>query len=240
MKAVGIIQARMGSQRLPGKSMMDIEGKPLLEHVIERVKLCKTLDIVVLAVTNKKEDIPLIELAKKHNVEHITGITGDVLDEFDKASKKYKADIVVRICADNPLIDPYEIDKLVYYHLRENADYSSNNRVHINSLPDGSGAEVINANILSNINEIANKPYYREHVTTYLYDNTEKYHMKMLDADPELRRPQYRLDVDYQEDLDFIREVYSELYKNGEIIRTIDIIRLLDSNPDLCKMRKKR
>ena len=240
MKVVGIIQARMGSERLPGKSMMYIGEKPLIEHVIERVKLCKTINTIVLAVTDKEEDKILVEIANKHNIEHITGVTGDVLDEFDRASKKYRADIVVRICADNPFIDQCEIDKLVHYHIEKDADYSSNNRVHSNSLPDGSGAEVVKADVLMKINKVVNKNYYKEHVTTYIYDNPSMFHVERLDAESELVGPQYRLDIDFQEDLDFIREIYKRLYKKGELIRTIDIIKLLDSNPDLCKMRKER
>lgn len=239
-KIVGIIQARMGSTRLPGKSMMKIVGKPLLEHVIKRVKKCKTLDCIVVATTKKKEDDVIVNLAEKLGVCWFRGSENDVLDRFLKAAEKFNANIIVRICADNPLIDPEEVDRLVKHHLETNADYSYNHIPYPEGLPDGAGAEVLTIDTLRKVHKLATKQEHREHVTLYILENLDLFRTERLSAKPELRKPQYRLDVDYMEDLEFIREIYRRLYKPGKIIKLKDVIKLLDKQPELLKIRRER
>ena len=239
MNIVAIIQARMGSSRLPGKTMMDLEGKPMLEHLIDRVKRSKTQDSIVVATTDKTEDNVIVDLAKKCGVKWFRGPKEDVLDRYVKAAENFNADIVVRICADNPLTDPFEIDKLVRHHVKTNADYSYNNLPHPRGLPDGAGAEVISIGVLKKIHKLATEKPHREHVTLFILDNPGLFHIERLDADPKLRRPEFRLDVDYKEDLEFIREIYKRLYKPGEIIKLKEGIDLLDMQPEMLKMRRK-
>ena len=238
MRVVAIIQARMGSSRLPGKTMMDIEGKPMLEHLIDRVKRCETLDSIVVATTDKAEDDVIVDLAERCGVNWFRGSEDDVLDRYVKAAGKFKAAIVVRICADNPVTDPFEIDKLVRHHIGTNADYSYNNLPHPRGLPDGAGAEVISIDVLKKIHKLATEQPHREHVTLFILDNPVLFHIERLDADTELRRPGYRLDVDYKEDLEFIREIYKRLYKPEEIIKLKEVVDLLDKHPEMLKMRK--
>lgn len=240
MKVVGIIQTRMGSTRLPGKTMMNIEGKHMLEHLIDRVKRSETLDSIVVATTNKTEDDVIVDLAEKCGVNWFRGSEGDVLDRYAKAAEKFNADIVVRVCADNPLTDPFEIDKLVRHHINTNADYSYNNLPHPKGLPDGAGAEVISIDVLNKIHKLATEQPHREHVTLFILDNPVLFHIERLDADTRLRRQEFRLDVDYKEDLEFIREIYKRLYKPGEIIKLKEVIDLLDKHPELHKLRRNR
>ena len=240
LRIVAIIQARMGSKRLPGKSMMDIEGKPMLEHLIERVKRSETLDSIVVATADKAKDDAIVDLAERCGVNWFRGSEEDVLDRYLKAAEKFKADIVVRICADSPLTDPFEIDKLVRHHVKTNADYSYNNLPHPKGLPDGAGAEVISIDILKKIHKLATEQPHREHVTLFILDNPGLFRIERLDADPELRRDEFRLDVDYKEDLEFIREIYKRLYKPEEIIKLKEVIELLDKHPEMHDMRRKR
>ena len=239
-KVIAISQARMGSSRLPGKSMADIEGKPLLEHVIDRVKMASSVVEVVVATSNKNQDLPIIRLAEKCGVRSFAGSEEDVLERFLRAAERFGADQIVRVCADNPFIDPYEIDKLVEHHMKTRADYSYNNRSHSKSLPDGSGAEVVTMKALERVHAIANQRGYREHVTLFMLDHPEDFQIEKLDADRELRRPQYSLDVDFQEDLDFIREICRRLYKPGRFVETAEVIKLLDEHPELLQMRTVR
>ena len=239
-EVVGIIQARMGSSRLPGKTMMNIEGKPLLEHLITRIKKCKTLNDIVIATTDQERDAVIVNLAKKCDVKWFIGSEPDVLDRFVKAAERFKADMVVRICADNPLTSPNEIDKLVNHHLRTGADYSYNNRPHPKGLLDGAGAEIVNLNVLKKISKLATEKRYREHVTLFILENPKLFKIERLDADEKLRRPELRLDVDYEEDLDFIKEIYARLYRPNNLIKLVDVIDLLNEYPELVNLRKKR
>lgn len=240
LKIIAIIQARMGSTRLPGKSMADIVGKPLLEHVIDRVKIASSLDEIVVATSSKDQDLPIIHLAEKCGVKSFVGSEEDVLNRFLKAAERFEAAQIVRICADNPLIDPYEIDKLIEHHLKTGADYSYNNRPHPKSLPDGSGAEIVTMDVLKRVHKVATEKPHREHVTLFILDHSEDFHIERLDADVKLRRPQYRLDVDFQEDLEFIREIYKRLYKPGKFVTTKEVIALLDEHSELLQMRAAR
>ena len=117
---VGIIQARTGSSRLPGKIMMKIEGKTMLEHMIERVSKSKKLDKIVIATTTKENDDVIVSLAKQLKIDYFRGSEDDVLDRYYKASKQFDADVVVRLCSDSPLLDGKIIDDVVavsYTHL---------------------------------------------------------------------------------------------------------------------------
>ena len=122
-KVVAIIQARMGSTRLPGKVLKEISGKPMLWHVIERVKRCKEIDNIVIATTSKDEDKAIIYIAEKCGVETYAGSENDVLDRYYQAAKKVNADVIIRITADCPLINPTTIDEMINICLNENIEY---------------------------------------------------------------------------------------------------------------------
>src|SRR5665213_2076552 len=125
-RVVMILQARMGSSRLPGKSLMPLYGKPLVGRILERVQRCKSLAQIVLATTEKKEDDPLEKLAKEQGVKIFRGSENDLVDRYYQAAQKFKADVVVRLPADNPVVEPEEIDRIVMYHSKGESDFSSN------------------------------------------------------------------------------------------------------------------
>ena len=221
-KVVVIIQARMGSQRLPGKMMVDICGKPLLEYLIERVKRSQLLDVIVIATTPNKEDDVIEEFAKKFRVEVFRGSEEDVLARYFEAAEHFHADVVVRICGDNPLTDPREVDKLIQHHLSTGADYSANSSYHLPSpkgLPDGVGAEIFSMDALRKAYKLATEQYHREHVTPFILRNPNLFRIERLDAEPGLQRPDIELDVDNLEGLQYVRKVFQQL-----LVKQIDPI----------------
>jgi len=234
-KVVAIVQARTGSTRLPSKVLKKINKKTMLEHVIERLKNTKTTDEIVIATSNKEQDKPIIELAKRLNVSYFVGSEYDVLDRYLKAAEQVEAEIIVRITADCPLIDPNTVDKIVRCHLQSNVDCTRTliDESNSKSFPRGLDAEVFSVKVLRRVHKLANKPYKREHVTIFIYEHPELFKIQMIEAEEGLRRPHYRLCVDVEEDLKLIREIYHRLYVPNEIIDIRDVIRLLDENPNL-------
>lgn len=204
MKIIAIIQARMGSIRLPGKSILDIAGKPLLEYVLMRVSRAETLHGTILAIPSGKENDPLCSVAQLHHIPVYRGSEEDVLSRYVEAARTAEADIVVRVCADNPLVDPGEIDRLVRHHIENNADYSFNNIPNkTNNYPDGLGVEVVNAKILYEIAEKNLTSAQKEHVTQYILDNVEEYNIESPVAPEEICGPEIKLDIDTESD--FVR-----------------------------------
>jgi len=140
MKIVAIIQARMSSTRLPGKVLMEICGKPLLWHVVNRVSHSKYISQIVIATSTNPKDDEIEKFAKKYKLKVFRGSENDCLDRYYKAAKKYKADVIVRITADCPLICPEIIDRVIAEFKKNNSDYVSNSIIH--TFPDGVYVEV--------------------------------------------------------------------------------------------------
>jgi spore coat polysaccharide biosynthesis protein SpsF len=201
-KVVALVQARMGSNRLPGKSMLPLAGKPLIEHVLRRVARSRTVHQLVLATTPALWDDILCREASRLGVEFFRGPEDDVLDRFFQAAKATRAEVVVRVCADNPLIAPEEIDRLVQCHLASGADYSFN---HIpamaNGYPDGLGAEAMEFSALARLHHLARESRHREHVTLYIWDHLEDFRVETIPAPPDIAGQDIKLDVDTAADL---------------------------------------
>lgn len=175
-KIYAIVQARMGSERLPGKMMMDLGGKPLLANVIDRLKLCKTLTGIVVATPDE-------ELAKYAYSRGVLGYTdtGDpnnVLLRYIKVAGWCNAQIVVRACGDSPFIDPVLVDQCVSEYVNSRVDLVSN--VQRRSFPKGMDCEVLHYNTLRRIYHLTQDPMYLEHVTLYIYENPALFVVKNI------------------------------------------------------------
>jgi len=229
-KVVALVQARMGSTRLPGKMLMDLRGYPILHWVLSRSKQAKKLDQVVLATSALDRDDPLEALAKSLRVACFRGSESDVLGRFAEAARVYNADIVVRICADNPLTAPEEIDRLVDFYLDALRCGTSRERLyafnHIptaeNHCPDGLGAEILSRTILQRMADTAASVAHREHVNDFILDHPDEFDIRAVPVLPELAYPQIKLDVDTQEDLQKLRRLCQGLDLNctaHEIVR---------------------
>jgi spore coat polysaccharide biosynthesis protein SpsF (cytidylyltransferase family) len=218
MKVIAVIQARMGSTRLPGKSLLHIAGVPLLQLVIERVKQAKTLDAVILATSVNPENDLLCSIAEQMDIIWHRGSEEDVLSRFIEVGKTKHGDVIVRICADNPLVDPDEIDRVVTHHMVTGADYSFNNiPSNDNGYPDGLGAEVISAPVLYDLEKKSLSDSDREHVTQYIIEHPDQYHIEEIAVPSEILGPDIKLDIDTPEDYSRLKIFIEQLPTNTKL-----------------------
>jgi spore coat polysaccharide biosynthesis protein SpsF len=223
---VAIIQARMGSSRLPGKMMMELAGIPIIEWVVRRVQGAALLDDIVVATSEAALDDELALVAKNLGVKVFRGSEANVLDRFIKAAEYCKADTIVRICADNPLIDSGEIDRLIQDYNNGGADYVCNHQDRLGSgYADGFGAEIFKFSLLKGIDKMDLSQLYREHVTLYFWDHMDQMSLRSLQAPSALNFPKLKFDVDTFED--FI--ILETLIENGLSItsKAEEIIKLV-------------
>lgn len=201
MKTVAIIQARLGSTRLPYKMMLSLHGKPIIEWVIKRVQKSKKLDDIVVAIPISQENDILENYIKKLGVKVYRGSESNVLNRFYEAVKNENATHIVRICADNPLIDGKEIDNLIKFYQKNSCDYAYNHIPKDNLYPDGLGAEIISFELLKFLNENVVLQNHKEHCLSYIWDNKEKFTIKTFDPpNKKLHRADVKLDVDTFDD----------------------------------------
>ena len=212
---VAIIQARMGSLRFPGKMLATLGGIPILEWVITRLLCADLVDEIVLATSSAEADNALVEIAKKLGIKIFRGSEADVLGRFLGAVKLTPALNIVRICADNPFVDPKEVDKLIRFFLDTKPDYACNHQDRLGSLyADGFGAEIFSVITLEKIEKKTTHPSHREHVTQYIWDNLEEFKINSVPAPMNLSFPHLRFDVDVSSDLEWL----SSLVKKGVTI----------------------
>ena len=235
-KVVLIVQARMGSSRLPKKSLMDLAGEPLVGRLIERVKRCQNVDDIVLATPNTLENDPLEDLANCYEVNLYRGSEDDLVDRYYQAAKEFNASIVGRLPADNPMPEPSEIDRIIEYHKKSNNAFSSNlSEVFNNGYPDGIGAEIIDFNALETVWRECKNPEWREHVHLNFFNYIDqkqvdiKFGVGTIECPENFRRPEINLDVNTQEQYEFIKQIYDFLYHKDPYFHIIDILNWYDS-----------
>ena len=198
---LALIQARMGSSRFPGKVLEDISRRPMLWHVVNRVRKARRVDRVVVATTDSVADGPIARFCELEGIACFRGNEQDVLDRFYQAAKANRADVVVRITADCPLIDPAVIDRVLERFERGDCDYVSN--VVRYTYPDGLDTEVFSLAALERAWREAGKPSEREHVTPYL--RTDRFRTASVESETPVSPSQYRWTVDHPADLKFAR-----------------------------------
>ncbi len=207
LKVSAIIQARLGSTRLPGKVMMDLCGKTVLARVIERVKGAKTVDSICVATSVEPvNDIIALE-AGKNGVTSYRGSENDVLGRYCKAASKIRPDIVVRVTADNPLTDPHFIDMCVRKMIAEDLEF-----VAMINMPYGSNVEVVRKDTLLRISRVTKNASDREHVTAYIYKNKDKFKLCLIEPELRLRRPDIRITLDTIKDYHLLCKVFGKFH----------------------------
>jgi len=231
-KIVAIIQARMGSSRLPGKVLKELSGCTILELIIQRVSLTKGLsDIVVSTSTNKKDDV-IESWAKKKEVKYYRGSEHDVLDRFYQTAKTFKADLIVRITADDPLKDHEIIEEaLNFFDHIEDLDYCSNTIVP--SYPEGLDVEVFKFSALEKAWNEAVLKSEREHVTPFIWKNDQLFKSKNFTLKEDLS--EWRWTVDNPEDYEFMQEIFKE-FRSNRTVSYKEVIEFLKKNKDLMKI----
>ncbi|MCW1713952.1 MULTISPECIES: cytidylyltransferase domain-containing protein [Synergistaceae] len=231
MKIGAIVQARMGSKRLPGKVMKDIEGKTVLAHVIERIQQSNLIDVIVIATTTHERDDIIEAEALRCGVNIFRGSEEDVLSRYFWAAKQYEIDVVVRITSDCPLIDPKVIDKIVDFHQANKYDIVTNAGSDISNrtFPRGLDTEVFSIQVLENAYKNASEKYQREHVTPYIYENSNNIFYYKNDFD----YSKYRWTLDTEDDYILISSIYKHLYKGKHNFYIQDILELFYLNEEL-------
>ena len=219
----------MGSIRLPGKVMCDISGKPLIQHIIERLKRCNSVNTIVLLTSTNKENNVLEELAHTLNIFVHRGSEDNVLSRFVEAQKRYNAKYIIRICADNPLVDPVEVDRIVEHHIETGADYSFNAIPAMgNNYPDGVGAEIFNANALLYSAKYGISSDNTEHANKFILSHPHLFKIETIQAPENIAFPDVKLDVDTYEQLEYIRDIFRQF--NGNLFATADVLSYVRKN----------
>ena len=230
-RVFAIIQARMGSTRLPGKVLKTLAGRSMLSHVIERLQAARELTGVVVATTTEAADKPVVRLAKEAGVPVYSGSVDDVLGRFSAAAQMVQADAIARITADCPLIDPVTVDQAARFFLESDFDIVDEGPDKV--LPRGLDVSVFSMQALLRADKLAWDSASREHVTPYLYQHPEEFKVGYYPSRPELHHPEWRLCVDEQADFRLLEEIYERLYHPGAIIDMLEVARLLQQEPSL-------
>jgi spore coat polysaccharide biosynthesis protein SpsF len=232
MKVVAIIQARMRSTRLPGKVMVDLVGQPMLIRVVNRAHRSQMLDEVIVATTVNQADDVIVEACARYGWPCFRGHENDVLDRYYQAAKAYRAEGIVRITSDCPLIEPEVIDRIVHTFLDKAPDYVSNTMTR--TYPRGLDTEVMTLDALARAWLEATEAYQRVHVTPYIYRNPRLF--RLISVTAEMDYSNHRWTVDTPEDLNFVREVYARF--DNDAFSWRDVLRILTQEPELMEINR--
>lgn len=236
MNRVAIIEARMNSSRLPGKVLKPILGKPMLELLIERIKQARYVDQIVIATTVSNFDDTIEALAKRLEVKCFRGSEDDVLDRVLSAAWEHKADVVVEITGDCPLVEAEKIDQMLKSYEYLDYDFMAN-RLD-GSYPPGLGLRIFRRQTLERVDRLTKNPVDREHVTLYVWEHPELFSIYHFQNNLNPKYWDLRLTVDNQEDFIFIEKIFEELYTKNPGFGLYDIIDLLERRPKLIDINK--
>ncbi|MEO6695332.1 MAG: glycosyltransferase family protein [Ignavibacteria bacterium] len=242
-KVVASIEARMGSSRLPGKALLEIKGKPVLQILIERLKRSKYIDEIIIASTTNQLDDSIEDLGNKLNIYVHRGSEDDVLGRVVQAVEAVNGDIIVEITGDCPLMDPEVIDNVVSQYLNNYPDYDYVTNIgyienSVREIPIGMDVRVFTYKDLKQISETTNDPEDREHVSLYFFrTGKDEYKLHNVETPAKWKRDyKPRLALDTTEDLKFIRKIFEGLSKEKTEFGLEDILKYLDRNRDLLKI----
>ena len=233
-----IIQARIGSKRLPGKSLFDLAGEPLVGRILERASRCNNINDIILAIPNTKENLPLRDLGYRYGVKVYQGSENDLVERYYQAAKSFRSEYICRLPADNPTPEPSEIDKMIVYHLNLKKKGFSSNLAEIkgSGYPDGIGVEIFDIDLLTQIRKQKPNQLKREHLHLNFYDyktgkavDSEWCPIHTIPCPKEFSRPDLILDVNTYEQYLFMQELYKYLYPKNSNFTIVDIINWYDN-----------
>lgn len=230
-KIVDIVQARMGSSRLPGKVLMPLCGRPLIEHLLERLSYVRRVDEVWVATTTSAKDDPLAEFLMGKGINVYRGPEDDVLTRYVETARKSGADIVLRHTADCPLVDPELVDIVIEVFL--GSEWDCMQPAPEEGLIRGLDTEIFTREALLRTDRKAKDGPDREHVTLYMYRHPEEFIVGDFPPPQRWMSPGIRLCVDEEQDFKLIESIYEELYAAGKIIPFGDVLKLFESRPEL-------
>ncbi|MFQ5606990.1 MAG: cytidylyltransferase domain-containing protein [Candidatus Zixiibacteriota bacterium] len=239
-KVVIFVQARCGSTRLPEKILKRVLGKELLILMIERLRRVRTADTVAVLTTGCSRDDAIVELCAIHGIPCARGSENDLLDRHYQGAREFQADAVVKIPSDCPLIDPEVADRVIGRYLQRlgEVDYISN--LHPATYPDGNDVEVMSFQTLETAWREANRSFEREHTTPFIWESPGRFRIGNVVWESGLDySTSHRWTLDYPEDFQFVRAVYSELYVSRPEFGLADILALMEVRPDIYALNRK-
>jgi spore coat polysaccharide biosynthesis protein SpsF len=223
----------MGSTRLPGKVLKDLEGKTVLARVVERLRRARLVNEVMIATTDRPADDTIVAECRLLQVAISRGDQDDVLDRYYRAAQLAKAEVVVRVTSDCPLIDPEITDKTIAAFLEAKPDYASN--VRVRTYPRGLDTEVMSFSALSRAWQGAQQRYEREHVTPFIYEHPTDF--RLLSVTGEADYSEHRWTMDTWEDLQLMRAIYKRLKEKPEFLWG-DVLDVLEREPELVELNR--
>lgn len=238
LKIVADIHVRMGSSRLPGKVMMEILGKPVLHHIVDRVRRSKYVDEVVVATSVTPENDVIEEYCKKNGIACFRGSEDDVLDRVLNALTAHGADVGVDIFGDEPLLDVGILDSLIQFYLDYRGEYDWVGNDLKTTFPPGTEAEVYSVAALRDSANRTNDIAIREHCTLFIRQHPELYRIKNIEAPPDLYYPEMEIELDTAEDFEVIKTVYEHLYPKNPAFDIRDIIAFMAGNEQVQELNR--
>jgi spore coat polysaccharide biosynthesis protein SpsF len=228
MKTSIIVQARMTSTRLPGKVLLDLAGKPMLERLMERLRRVHQSHSIVVATTTNTQDEPIVALCKSMDVNYYRGSEHDVLSRYFETASLQNCDAIVRITSDCPLIDPTLIDEAIHTYTHGDIDYVSN--MLPPTWPYGMAIEVFSFDSLRDAYAQAQEPSEREHVTPFIYRRPTQYRLHNIVHQPDLS--QHRWTVDTPEDYALVSQLFKATHQKNPYFGLTDLLEMIEKNPD--------
>jgi len=231
MKVVATIEARMASTRLPGKVMLPLAGKPMLERLVERIQTCQSVDEIILLTSNKPENQVILNLAERINIKAFAGSEDDVLDRVLKGTEASQADLIVQLTGDNPAIDPRLIDQVVDHHLLNKSDYTSNYLTQ--PVLIGQNLRCFNRSALLAADEQCTDVNMRSHGGYFIQTRPDLFNLAEVKVSRGLFRDDIRLTVDEASDYEVMNALFNALTFESKAFSVEEIIAFLDANPSI-------
>ncbi len=232
MKPVAIIQVRMSSTRLPGKVLKKLNGITVLESLLNQLNYSKLLNDKIIATTSNSEDDVIFNFCKSKEIKCYRGSQDDVLDRYYNCAKKFSINTIIRITSDCPLMDPHVVDAVINFYNDGKYDYVNN--FYKKSYPSGTEVEVFSFATLEKTWKNASKPSEREHVTSYIYNNPDKFTIGCLKYKNNISH--FHWTVDRKEDLELVRVLFSKISKKPILLE--DILEVLKTDPSIIEINK--
>ena len=228
-----IVQARVGSTRLPNKILLPFfKGKSILELLISKLKNIEDAKVILATSTNKENDI-LEQIARQNGVLCFRGAENDVIQRFIDAAEEYGVNNMIRVCSDNPFLELSSIRELVHCAKDSNNDYISFNIGGVPSIKTHYGfwTEFVKLDALKKVALLTDEQLYHEHVTNYIYTHPDMFSIKWIDGPSILdTHPEIRLTIDTKEDFDNVKQIYSEICEKNEYPTIADVVKYLDAH----------
>ncbi len=236
-KIVAIIEARMTSTRLPGKHMLLANGKPMIEHLVNRLKQVASISKIVMATTTNDSDDPLVELSKKNNIYFYRGSEDDVMVRVIEAAESVNGEIIVGITGDCPVIDPMLVEQTIQMFIHNTCDYVNN--AVVPGLPGGMNTQVYKLASLRKSVELTNYPLDHEHVTSHILRNPKLFSPIYLVPPPDLHWPELKLELDNHSDYELLKKTIEHFGDENPYFSCREIIDLLKVKPTWVEINRK-